>query len=166
MIYLHFCYLMLLCYWRGCGQGPGYTSKYGNLPKSDEKITEKMLCTNFFIFSAFPSSLLQDFLLFLYLDLDPEHSPLCHKKYYSHFFPSFFSYFLLILYLLHSIFQTALYIWMWALNPGHSLIDKVATTATIHIFRKRFPQGYHLNQWMDWWKICVSPQLIKNEYYS
>ena len=53
----------------------------------------------------------------------------------------FFSYFLLILYLFGSIFQTTLCIWMWALNPAHSPINKVATTATIHIFSKRFPQG-------------------------
>ena len=65
-----------------------------------------MLYTNFFIFSAFSTSPLQDFLLVLSLDLDPEHSPLRHKKYYSYFFPAIFSYFLLILYLFGSIFQT------------------------------------------------------------
>ena len=40
---------MLLYYWRGCVQGPEYTSKYGNLPK----YSQKMLCTNFFIYSSF-----------------------------------------------------------------------------------------------------------------
>ena len=40
---------MLLYYWRGCVQGPEYTSKYGNLPK----YSQKMLSTNFFIYSSF-----------------------------------------------------------------------------------------------------------------
>ena len=40
---------MLLYYWKGCVQVSGYTSKYGNLPKSNQKITRKMLCLNFFI---------------------------------------------------------------------------------------------------------------------
>ena len=69
---------MLLCYWWGCVQGPGYTNM-----EICQKITEKMLCTNFFIFSAFSTSLLQDILLFLYLDLDSEQSPLCHIPIFS-----------------------------------------------------------------------------------
>ena len=91
-------------------------------------------------FCIFPS-LLQDFLLFLYLDLDPQDSPLCHKQYYSYFLSSIFFLLFVDSLPIGSIFQTTLYIWMWALNPAHSPINKVATTATIHIFSKRFPQG-------------------------
>ena len=41
---------MLLYHWWGYLQGPGCTSKCGNLLKSNQKITKKMLSTNVFIF--------------------------------------------------------------------------------------------------------------------
>ena len=43
MISSHGCYLMLLYCWRGCVQGPEYTSKYGNLPKYNQKMFSTIL---------------------------------------------------------------------------------------------------------------------------
>ena len=72
---------MLLYYWRGCFQGPEYTSKYGNLPK----YSQKMLSTKFFIYSAFFSYFLGISLAVSIFRYGPWTQPLQHhgnRKYY------------------------------------------------------------------------------------
>ena len=68
MISSHGCYLMLLCYWRGCVQGPGYTSKYGNLPKYNQKM--------FFIISSVSSCFLWFFFAVSIIRYRPWTQPL------------------------------------------------------------------------------------------
>ena len=173
---------MLLYYLRGCVQGPEYTSKYGNLPKYSQKMLSTILFIyssffSYFLWISFPVSIfrygpwtqplqhhdnreyhlyvLGDFLLniwsicsmFLYLDINPEpwtqplqpHGNIDQYSYFYVFFPDFL-----------------------AIFPDFR--------ATVLCKGKIFPRCWKVNEWMNqWinqWKICLSPQLIKNESYS
>ena len=118
---------MLLNYWRGCVQGPEYTSKYGNLPKH----SQKMLSTDLHHFQAIFSNF---FLLFLYLDIDPEHSPFNSIATCSFFFTLLANWSCDHLPVIPLNFLSLfLYLW-WTLNPEHSHCNVMAGMGTILIF--------------------------------
>ena len=130
---------MMLYYWRGCVQGPGYTSKYSNLPESNEKITRKCHLQMSFL-STLSTYLLPVFSfavsIFRY---GPWTQHLVQQKTSFLFLHLFVAYICAASLPICFHFSDGFLYWICTLNPEHSL---PARTASIHIFYIFF--GYFL----------------------